>query len=54
MTNGRFNVGYTYIRADKGKVKLNGFHDGDTARGSLRADYENDIHILAASMNYNF
>ena len=49
-----FNVGYTYIRADKGKVKLNGFHDGDTARGSLRADYENDIHILAASMNYNF
>lgn len=26
-----FNVGYTYIRADKGKVKLNGFHDGDTA-----------------------
>ena len=49
-----FNVGYTYIRAEKGKVKLYGWHDGDTARGSLRADYENDIHILAASINYNF
>ena len=49
-----FNVGYTYIRADKGKVKLNGMHDGDAARGTLHADYENDIHILAASINYNF
>lgn len=49
-----FNVGYSYIRADKGKVKLNGMHEGDVARGSLRADYENDVHILAASINYNF
>ena len=49
-----FNLGYTYIRAKKGKVKLNGSHEGDDTRGTLRADYENDIHILALSANYNF
>lgn len=49
-----FNLGYTYIRADKGKVKLLGYHDGDNARGSLQADYENDIHILGFSASYNF
>ena len=48
-----FNLGYTYIRADKGKVKLLGYHDGDNARGSLQADYENDIHILGFGATYN-
>ena len=49
-----FNLGYTYIRADKGKVKLLGYHDGDRTRGTLAADYENDIHILGLGASYNF
>lgn len=50
------NVGYTYIRAEKGKVNLDGTHPGDVAskRGSVNAKYENDVHILAVGLNYNF
>lgn len=48
------NFAYTYIRAEKGHVNLDGRHDGDTLRGSLRARYENDIHIAAMGINYNF
>ena len=48
------NVGYTYIRAEKGKVNLRGDHNGDLARGSVKAKYENDVHILAVGLNYNF
>lgn len=49
-----FNLGYTYIRADKSKVALWGYHEGDAARGTLEADYENDIHILGLGATYNF
>lgn len=48
------NVGYTYIRAEKGKVDLKGNHPGDEYRGSIKAKYENDVHILAVGFNYNF
>lgn len=49
------NVGYTYIRAEKGRVNLDGFsHEGDASRGSLKAKYENDIHIFGVGINYNF
>ena len=53
------NVGYTYIRAEKGKVNLRGDHAGDVngygqSRGSINAKYENDVHILAVGLNYNF
>ena len=51
--NVTFNIGYTYIRAEKGKVDLE--HSGyDKSRGYLRADYENDVHILGIGFNYNF
>lgn len=48
------NLGYTYIRAEKGRVNLDGHHEGDALRGSMKAKYENDIHILAVGLNYNF
>lgn len=49
-----WNVGYTYIRAKDGRVKLDGSHEGDAARGTLDALYKNDIHILGLSLNYTF
>ncbi len=51
-----WNVGYTYIRAKDGRVKLKGQggHIGDEARGDLEALYKNDIHIFGLSLNYNF
>ncbi len=52
--NTTLNVGYTYIRAEKGKVKLRGDHNGDGYRGPINAKYENDVHILAVGLNYNF
>lgn len=48
------NLGYTYIRAEKGRVNLDGRHTDDKSRGSLKANYENDVHILAMGLNYNF
>lgn len=50
----KLNVGYTYIRADKGKVDLDGTHADDQNRGTLNAKYENDVHILAMGINYEF
>ena len=52
--NTTLNLGYTYIRAEKGRVKLDGTHEGDALRGSMQAKYENDIHIFALGINYNF
>lgn len=49
-----WNLGYTYIRAKDGRVKLRGDHTGDNLRGPLDALYKNDIHILGLSMSYNF
>jgi len=49
-----FNLGYTYIYASKAKVLLRGDHAGDGYRGSLNADYENRVNIVAASVSYNF
>lgn len=49
-----WNLGYTYIRAKDGRVNLRGDHEGDASRGSLKALYKNDIHILGLSMSYNF
>lgn len=49
-----WNLGYTYIRAKDGRVNLRGDHQGDASRGSLKALYKNDIHILGLSMSYNF
>ena len=52
--NTTLNLGYTYIRAEKGRVLLDGTHEGDALRGAMRAKYENDIHIFAVGLNYNF
>lgn len=52
--NTTLNLGYTYIRAEKGRVNLDGTHEGDALRGSMQAKYENDIHIVALGINYNF
>ncbi len=49
-----FNVGYTYIHADKSKVNLRGDHIGDASRGALKADYSNRVNIFAFSLNYSF
>lgn len=49
-----FNLGYTYIQADKSNVALRGDHKGDTSRGSLNVNYENRVNIVALSLNYNF
>lgn len=49
-----FNIAYTYIHADKSKVRLRGDHAGDASRGALSADYSNRINIFAFSLNYNF
>ena len=49
-----FNLGYTYIHADKSKVSLRGDHIGDASRGALNVDYSNRINIFAFSLNYNF
>lgn len=52
-----WNLGYTYIRADDGRVQLKGGaagHPGDERRGDLNALYKNDIHLLGLSMNYAF
>lgn len=49
-----FNLGYTYIHADKSKVDLRGDHLGDAGRGALKADYSNRVNIFAFSLNYNF
>lgn len=49
-----FNLGYTYIHADKSKVDLRGDHLGDAGRGALKVDYSNRINIFAFSLNYNF
>ena len=38
-----FNLGYTYIHADKSKVSLRGDHIGDASRGALNVDYSNRI-----------
>lgn len=53
--NTDFNLGYTYIHAEKGKVNLDGYsHEGDIARGALKAKYENDIHIVGVGLTYRF
>lgn len=49
-----FNLGYTYIHADKSKVNLRGDHLGDANRGAMKADYSNRVNIFAFSLNYNF
>ena len=49
-----FNVGYTHIAADSAKVNLRGDHRGDDQRGSLNAEYNNKIHIVAGSLTYHF
>lgn len=49
-----WNLGYTYIRAEKGRVRLDGTHADDIKRGTLDALYKNDIHIFGLSLNYNF
>lgn len=49
-----WNLGYTYIRADDGRVHLDGTHPGDAGRGTLDALYKNDVHIVGLSMNYSF
>ena len=49
-----FNVGYTYIDADKAKVNLKGNHTGDENRGAFNANYSNKVNILAGSITYNF
>lgn len=49
-----FNLGYTYIHADKSKVNLRGDHLGDASRGAMYAEYSNRINIFAFSLNYNF
>ena len=49
-----FNVGYTYIDADKAKVNLKGTHTGDENRGAFNANYSNKVNILAGSITYNF
>lgn len=48
-----WNLAYTYIRAEKGRVALKGT-GLDAARGSLDALYKNDIHMLGVSFNYSF
>lgn len=48
------NAAYTYIRAESGRVRLDGSHTGDAARGTLDALYKNDIHMFGLSLNYNF
>ncbi|MDR1026138.1 MAG: OmpP1/FadL family transporter [Lactobacillus sp.] len=50
------NAGYTYIRANDGRVGLRGDHYGDVKgnRGSLYATYSNDVHIGGIGLNYAF
>ena len=48
------NLGYTYIRAEKSRVNLDGTHLGDATRGTLKAKYENDIHMFGVGMSYHF
>lgn len=48
------NAAYTYIRAESGKVHLDGTHADDMKRGTLDAMYKNDIHMFGLSLNYNF
>lgn len=45
------NAGYTYIRAEKGKVHLDGTTGGV---GTLQAKYENDVHMVGLGLNYSF
>lgn len=47
-----FNAAYTYIRANKSSVELNGNVAG--GYGTIHARYENDIHMAALGLNYSF
>ena len=49
-----WNVGYTYIRAEKASVDLGSHSAYDATRGSYKAEYANDVHMFGLSMTYNF
>ncbi|MDR1694518.1 MAG: OmpP1/FadL family transporter [Lactobacillaceae bacterium] len=51
-----FDFGYTFIKAKKGKVILNGLTPGDVAggRGSIDAQYDSKVHIFGAAVTYKF
>ncbi|MDO5386803.1 MAG: outer membrane protein transport protein [Pseudomonadota bacterium] len=48
------NAGYTYIRARKSKVALDGSNPNDATRGPVYASYKGNIHLFGLGLNYTF
>lgn len=47
------NAGYSYIRAEKSKVRLLGIGN-DATRGAMQATYKGNIHLFGLGLVYNF
>lgn len=48
------NLAYTYIKADSGKIMLDGSAPGDAVRGSLYSDYNSFVNIVSVGFAYKF
>ena len=54
LDNLSFDLAYSYILFDDAEVRLSAADRGNALRGDLRADYQNQIHVLSVAARWRF
>jgi long-chain fatty acid transport protein len=54
LDNLSFDLAYSYIFFDEAEVRLSATDPGNALRGDLRADYQNQIHVLSVAARWRF
>jgi len=54
LDNLSFDLAYSYILFDEAEVRLSAADRGNAVRGDLRAEYQNQIHVLSVAARWRF